>query len=431
MIVRIVAAVALALAGAPALAQQVQLDKDNPEHVFRSLAAYSAAAERCLVGDDLDAEVALMLAGSMSAGAPDPAQVNTVRDQVIAAAKNTQCVNPELTPMLALAIIQVLPSADAIGLAFLDQGFCPASALAADMRLYALVRDKDLSPARRANAAAARSEMATHLKEKCLGKWSDLGIAYNLAGAGAMILRETYAKYPCFDDAGTSGRYMFECVYGEDKLGVFSDNDSKRFARYQQRAAIAKAAALELDAKKRCKQFSPAQRAAGEAQMNIDAGYSLLFSQHTGVVRAADSEKRYASPAEAIAAGRTAAASLDCAAFRQTVPYAWDSSKPLIEQGESQTAAAGALRINQTLDRMAMLVASLPQCQALPNFAATKKAALEHVATMTREARLGAASAVRRPAEIIEEANCDPAKLQAEFPRSPLAKLDALNGKWK
>lgn len=425
--------IALALiAGAPALAQQTPaLDRNNPEHVFRSLAAYSGAAERCRMGDKFDAEIALVLANSMSANAPDPKQVATVRDQVIAAAKNTPCENADLKPMLELAKVEVQSTADGAPLAFLDQGFCPASALAADMRLYAMVRDNDMSPLRRTAAAPTRTDMAAHLKAKCPGKWDELGLAYNLAGTASSLLRDTYLEYPCWDDLGTSGRHMFECVYGEDKLGVFTDRDRAQFARYQQRAAIAKATALELDAKKSCKEFTAAERVVGEAQMKIDSNAVTVFQQKAGVVREADTEKRYTTAAEAIAAGRAAAASTGCPAFKEPVPSDFASDRPLIERGESKIASAGALRIRQTLDRMAMLAASLPQCAALPNFAATKKAALEHVAKLTRDERLGAAAAVRRPAEIMEEAGCALSKLQKEFPNSPLAALDRLNGKWK
>lgn len=418
---------ALALCVLTPSAQARQIDPTNPETQFRALIVFSEKGKACLNASPTETYAATTMSLSMAANAGEAAR--TYRSEFALQAAASSCQTQGVIPLATLGQKLAKPVAQGYLLAFLDQpGFCPASALAADARLLALVRKQEID-ASDPDVADARETMKSFLAEACAGDWEQMGAAYSFAGAARSELTQAVA-FSCWRDSYLT-QAMFECVYGED---AFRDNrrpDSAAFARYQVRAALAKASAFEIDRTHACKVFTAAETVVGAAQMRIDAAAASEFARQSRT-RAAnlDPDIRHADAETVLTAGAAAAAGLGCDALDEQARPELTPNTPLAERGELSAAWMGAKRIHETLDRMALLVVSLPQCKALPNFEKTKAAAEAHIASWPVERRHQVADQLSRPAERIDEYGCDAAKLGAQWAVSPLVALDALAGKW-
>jgi hypothetical protein len=339
----------------------------------------------------------------------------------------TDCADRTLVQLFALALPAALKAADGVALAHLDQGFCAASSEIGAMRLYATYRQANMNAKREKDAEEARTTWREALKTGCVADPKNFNDPY----PSAIMVWDFFPEQngSCRSDwAKTAG--PFECVYGKRPQGPSSYDDMIRFARLSVRAAKAKAAALEIDKAKSCRVFSAAERAAGAAQMQEDArfGLSKFSTSLKALASNIDPEPTYATADEVATAGRLIAGT--CADLRAPPPVQ-AADVPATLKGEQAAPASGAARIRETMDRVAMMAASLPSCAALPNFAATKKAAATYVAGMTPQRRLVAA-AESYPAMIeIDKAQCGAAKLGAPFKATALYAVDALQGKWK
>jgi hypothetical protein len=413
---------------APAHAQQV--DPNSPEDQFRAFAALVGAGKRCNVAETLDERMAQAFADQMMGGTN--AEARKFFTSVYNEARGAECTNPTLVQLFAIAAPVAMQEADAAALAYLDQGFCKVSPDVGVMRLYATYRKAGMSAKRIADVAEKRAAWVQALKTGCAGSSAtDLGVAHSNIGSVLVWDLTPMLDGSCRSDwAKTAG--PFDCVYGGRPYGPAAYDEMKRFARQSVRAARAKALALELNTAKSCKAFSAAERAVGEAQMREDARFGLSKFNATSKSLAGnlDPDIAYATIDEVAADGQRLASGGSCADFGK--PLAVHSpATPNTIRGEQVVAASGAIRIRQTMDRVAMVAASLPACAALPNFPATKKAADAYVAGMTPQRRLIAAAESAAIILEIDRTQCDPAKLGAPFTATALHAVDALKGKWK
>jgi hypothetical protein len=420
----IIALVAGVAAAAPAYAQ---LDPNKPEDQFRAYSALAGGGVRCKVVDELDTDVAHQLADQM-AGNDD--NNKAALNKIYAAAKSVDCADAQLTELFQLAAKLVAPIADGWALGFLDQGACKASERMATVRLYSAHRVAGMSEARKTAGAAARKDMSDLLKSGCGKTTDDLGIAYlevNSIGAwnynnqnGSCL--SGWAKW-----AGP-----FECVYGKPPPGPKAYKDEVRFGRQSLRAAKAKAVALELNTAKTCAVFTAAERAAGNAQMKADAALGVAkYNKKTKTIAAKlDGDAVYATADAAILAGRALAKTAACDDLAKPVP-ATNPDEPEATQGEPVLPASGAARIRETLDRAAIVAASMQACEALPNFAATKKSAEAYIAAIPAPRRLAAQAEAEPFLTELDRKGCKADALGATFKATPLYAVDALNGAWK
>ena len=419
--------IALFAAVSAALPAHAQVDPNKPEDQFRAYAALAGSGARCGVVDELDTDVAHEF-GNQMAGADEKNQA--AFNQIYAVAKSVDCADPQLTELLKLGAKLVEAPSDGYALAFLDQGVCKASEKMAVTRLYAAHRVVGMSEARKTAGADARKEMAGFLKTACEKSWTDLGLAYaEVNSIGVWNFK--YRNGSCLSDwAKWAG--PFDCVYGKPPPGPKAYKDDVRFGRQSLRAAKAKAVALELDTAKSCKAFSAAERAAGEAQMKADAALGIAkYNKKTKTLAAGlDGDSVYATADAAIAAGRAAAKTTACDAFAKPLPEA-KPDEPEATQGEPVLPAAGAARIRETLDRAAIIAASMQACEALPNFAATKTAAEAYIAALPPQRRLVAQAESEPFLTELDKKACKADALGAAFKATPLFAVDALNGAWK
>jgi hypothetical protein len=340
------------------------------------------------------------------------------------------CADPQLTELFQLAAKLVQPTADGWALAFVDQGACKASERMATVRLYSAYRIAGMSEARKTAGAAARKDMGDLLKTGCGKTTDDLGIAYlevNSIGAwnynnqnGSCL--SGWAKW-----AGP-----FDCVYGKPPPGPKAYKDDVRFGRQSLRVAKAKAVALELDTSKSCAAFTSAERVAGEAQMKADAALGVAkYNKKTKTLTAKlDGDAVYATADAAVLAGRALAKTAACDDLAKPVPAA-NPEEPEATQGEPVSPASGAARIREALDRAALTAVSMQACEALPNFAATRKAAEAYAAAMPQPRRLAAQAEAEPFLTELDRKACKADALGAAFKATPLYAVDALKGAWK
>jgi hypothetical protein len=409
------------------LPAHAQLNDKDPETQFRAYSALAGGGSRCKVVDELDTDVAHVFADQMAAGND---KAKALLNQIYGAAKSVDCASADLAALFTLGAKLVEATADGWALAFLDQGACKASERMAVTRLYSAYRVAGMSEARKTAADAARKDMGGLLKTGCEKTPDDLGMAFTEVNSIAVwnframngSCRSDWAKW-----AGP-----FDCVYGKPPPGPKAYKDEVRFGRQSVRAAKAKALALELDAAKTCGVFSAAERIAGDAQMKADAALGVAkYNKKTKTLAASlDRETGYATAAEVVAAGKALAKAAKCDGLAEPVPAA-NPDEPEATQGEPVLPASGAARIREALDRAAIVAVTMNACEALPNFAATKKAAEAHIAAITPQRRLVAQAESEAFLQELDKKACKADALGATFKATPLYALDALNGTWK
>lgn len=419
--------IALVAAACSALPAYAQLDAKKPEDQFRAYSALAGGGTRCNVVDALDADVAMQFANQM-AGADN--NNKAALNKIYAAAKSVDCADKDLSDLFKLGSKLVQTPSDGYALAFLDQGACKASERMATTRLYAAARAAGMSKQRKTAAATPRKEMGDLLKAGCEKTSNDLGFAYlEINSFGVWNFKHRNGS--CLSDwAKWAG--PFDCVYGKPPPGPKAYKDEARFGRQSLRAAKAKAMALELNIAKSCKKFTAAERAAGEAQMKADAilGMAKFNKDTKSLADNLDPDPVYATVDAVVADGRTVAAGGACADLAKPVPAA-DPNATDAMQGEPVMAAAGAARIRETLDRTAIVAASMQACEALPNFAATKKAAETYLAALTPARRLTAQAESEPFLTELDRKACKADALGDAFKATPLYAVDALKGAWK
>ncbi|HEV7694225.1 MAG TPA: hypothetical protein VGO52_25545 [Hyphomonadaceae bacterium] len=420
-IIAVIAALSVAL---PAHAQ---LDPNKPEDQFRAYSALAGGGVRCKITDELDTDVAHQFADQM-AGADE--KNKAALNQIYAAAKSVDCADPQLSELFKLAAKLVAPTADGWALAFVDQRACKASERMATVRLYSAYRVAGMSEARKTAGASARKDMRDLLKVGCEKTSDDLGIAYlEVNSIGAWNYKNQNGS--CLSGwAKWAG--PFDCVYGKPPPGPKAYKDEVRFGRQSLRAAKAKAVALELNTSKSCAALTAAERAAGEAQMKADAALGIAkYNKKTKTLAAKlDGDTAYATADAAVLAGRAAAKTAACDDLAKPAPAA-SPDEPEATQGEAVSPASGAARIRETLDRTALMAVSMQACEALPNFAATKKSAEAYIATVPQPRRLAAQAEAEPFLTELDRKGCKADALGAAFKATPLYAVDALNGAWK
>lgn len=422
-----IASMALALCLLAPAATAQPLDPQDPETRFRALIVFGEKGKACLTATATETSAAVAMSLGMAAEAGEAA--TAYRGEFVKQLSASTCSTPGLVPLASLGQKLAKPVAHGYLLAFIDYAsFCPASALAADARLLAIARQPEIDEAD-PDVAAARTSLAAFLPQACPGDWKQLGLAFDFAGAARAELTSA-AGLTCWRD-GYVRQKMFECVYGTDAFRNDPKPSAEAFARYQVRAALAKSAALTIDRLNGCNAFSAAEKAVGTVQMNIDASAAPEFAKQGRYVSPdRDPELRHPDAAAVLAAGAAMAAGKGCDALAPDSAGPITGDTPLAERGERVTPATGAQRIRETLDRMAMLAASLPGCNALPNFARTRAQAEAYISGWSVAKRLQVASQLSRPAQIIDENACDAARMGAQWSSSPLLALDALAGVW-
>lgn len=342
------------------------------------------------------------------------------------------CSVAEVRSALELGARLVEPIKDGYVSAVLDYGRCPSAVLTTDIRMYGLNHVNYMTDERKKAATSYYNNLTANLPHICTGPddYQSHGVVHTLGAAASREIRDSGGQLQLnCDPYDTSKRNPFMCNYSWSPVLGMSINGEKYEARLAIRAAIAKAKALDIDARLSCGEFSLSQRAVGEAQMRIDAAGLSDFAPSEAPD---DPEAGFNTVEEVIEAGRNRASAMVCDNLKEDYPEPFHKdTRSAWDKRESSSPKAGVERIKLMHETIMVAALSLDQCETLENLDQIKTQAQSFWAELDQFERRNMIKHANPLARLLNGDACVVGQEPDWWATSPIVALDRQLGEGK